>query len=70
MMLVILTRLKKYYDDDEPEIDASGNEIDLVQIILDSSANQAQVYNKVELIIKDVSRNPVKAIDVKLFLFF
>ena len=48
--------IKKYYDDDdEPELDASSNEI------VDISSNQAQVYNKVELIIKDVSRNPVKS---------
>jgi len=50
--------IKKYYDDDEDpsgnDVDASGNEI------LDLSDNEPQVLNKVELIIKDVSRNPVK----------
>ena len=51
--------IKKYYDDDEPELDPSNNEIDLSNNQLDISANQAQVYNKVELIIKDISRNPV-----------
>jgi len=46
--------IKKYYDDDEPEVDASNNEVDI-------SANEPQVYNKVELIIKDISTNPVKS---------
>ena len=53
--------IKNYYDDDEPELDASNNEIDLSNNIVDISANQPQVYNKVELIIKDISRNPVKS---------
>ena len=53
--------IKKYYDDDEPELDASNNEIDLSNNQLDVSSNQSQVYNKVELIIKDISRNPVKS---------
>ena len=54
--------IKKYYDDDEPESDISNNEVDpSSNQVLDSSANQPQVYNKVELIIKDVSRNPVKS---------
>lgn len=54
--------IKKYYDDDEPESDVSGNVVDpSSNQVIDSSANVAQVYNKVELIIKDVSRNPVKS---------
>ena len=53
--------IKNYYDDDEPEVDPSNNEIDLSNNQLDISANQPQVYNKVELIIKDISRNPVKS---------
>ena len=53
--------IKKYYDDDD-EIDVSGNEVldSSGNEVLDASANVAEVYNKVELIIKDVSRNPVK----------
>ena len=53
--------IKNYYDDDEPELDASNNEIDLSDNQVDISANEPQVYNKVELIIKDISRNPVKS---------
>ena len=53
--------IKKYYDDDEPELDISNNEIDLSYNEVDISANQSQVYNKVELIINDISRNPVKS---------
>ena len=53
--------IKKYYDDDEPELDVSNNEIDLSYNEVDISANQSQVYNKVELIINDISRNPVKS---------
>ena len=88
--------IKKYYDDDEPEIDVSGNEVDAsgnkidvsgnelqklkqklnqqlsrlnekvskldsnVNKVVDVSANDAKVYNKMELIVKDVSRNPSK----------
>ena len=53
--------IKKYYDDDEPEVDASNNDVDASNNKVDISANEPKVYNKVELIIKDVSRNPVKS---------
>lgn len=53
--------IKKYYDADEPEVDASNNDVDVSNNKVDKSANESQVYNKVELIIKDVSRNPVKS---------
>lgn len=53
--------IKKYYDDDEPEVDASNNELDLSYNGVDISSNQQQVYNKVELIVKDISRNSVKS---------
>jgi len=46
--------VKKYYEDDEPETDISSNEIDI-------SYNNSSVSNTVELIIKDISRNPVKS---------
>ena len=55
--LKYVNSIKEYYNDDEVEdetVDPSSNEIDI-------SSNVSNVYNKVELIIKDVSRNPVKS---------
>ena len=55
--LKYVNSIKEYYNDDEVEdetVDISSNEIDI-------SSNVSNVYNKVELIIKDVSRNPVKS---------
>ena len=55
--LKYVNSIKEYYNDDEAgeeDVDVSSNEIDI-------SSNVSNVYNKVELIIKDVSRNPVKS---------
>ena len=59
--------IKEYYDNDEEEdvsgniVDGSGNVVDGSGNVVDPSSNEATVYNKVELIIKDVSRNKVKS---------
>ena len=61
--------IKEYYEDDEDEdvdlsnntVDLSNNTVDLSNNTVDLSNNRANVYNKVELIIKDASKNEVKS---------
>ena len=66
--LSIVSDIKEYYNDDpEPEdisnnvLDISNNVLDISKQVIDISKNLPKVYNKMELIIKDISQNPVKS---------